>query len=120
MNQQGEIDAAVTDFAVAARSHHQLTVDGAGARKINAQANLIALAYGRLRAHGEIGKQALARLLTDPDVAISIMAATYLMHYVPDASRAALKRALTDPGIIGLGAKYALKRFEDGSWSKEF
>jgi hypothetical protein len=114
-----EVAETVEAFARAAARHYEYTETGAGRRKINREADKVREAYRQLRSH-EGGKRALLPVLDDANLAVVSMAATYLMHFAPDRSKAALERVAKDPRLLGLEAQYALQRFKDGTWQLEF
>lgn len=113
-----ELNELVTTFAQAASQHYVFTQAGKR-RDINREADKIDDAYRKIKNYGDEGKQALLKLLDSNDLAVATMAAAYCMHFAPQECKIVLKRALKDPGILGLGAKYALKRFDDGRWQDE-
>ena len=108
----------VTAFAQAAARHYAFTQAGRY-RDINREADKIDAAYRKLKSYGDKGKQALLKLLDDADLAVSSMAAAYCMHFAPQECKRVFQRVAKDPGILGLEAQYALKRFDDGSWQVE-
>ena len=112
-----EMENLVAKFAAASYRHYTYTVEGAGKRKVNGEADIVAQCYKALAAAG--AKDKLLSLLDDPHPAAVAMTATYCMHFAPEPCRAALRRVARAPGLIGMMAEYALGRFTDGSWVRE-
>ena len=113
-----ELSELVLSFAQAAAYHYEATQAGRR-RDINRAADTLDSVYRRIKSYGDVGKTALLKLLDSENLAVSSMAAAYCMHFAPQECKRVFERVVKDPGILGLEAKYALKRFEDGSWQIE-
>ena len=61
---------------------------------------------------GQEGLTAFAQLLNDPRSEVRTMAAAFLIPYRTEESKAILEEAAREPGITGLGAIMALRRWE--------
>ena len=78
-----------------------------------AMANRLARSYGRLAerlAHTESGRAAIGDLMRDSHPQVRSIAAAYAIEWDPEGARAVLDEVSKLPGIVGLGAEYALRR----------
>jgi hypothetical protein len=87
------------------------------ARTGNKHANRYIAAFKKLRAHGDSGREALARLFTHPRMDVRTASATYLLRYKTEEAKAVLEEAANGEGLIPFGAQEALKRWAEGVWS---
>ncbi|RKG62756.1 DUF2019 domain-containing protein [Corallococcus sp. AB011P] len=74
-------------------------------------------AFKRLRAHGDVGRDALATLFDHPSMDVRTAAAALLLRYRTAEAKAVLEEAAKGKGLIPFEAQEALKRWEEGTWS---
>jgi hypothetical protein len=110
------LDCLVESFA-----HHTTAQTAAilrgDAKAGNKHAKQRISAFKKLCAHGNAGRDALAVLLTHPDVDVRTMAAAYLLRYRTAEAIAVLEEAARGQGLIAFEAGEALKRWEEGTWA---
>ena len=75
------------------------------------------VAFDKLRAHGDQGRDALASLLDDYRPEVRVMAAAYLLRHSGDKARSVLEIEAKKEGLVAFGAAQALQRWEDGTWA---
>ena len=110
------VDSLVDDFAhCVARQMDAIRRGDAVAG--NEYARRYIAAFEQLRAHGDAGRVALARLLDDVRADVRVMAAAYLLRHCEGRARAVLEVESKGKGWAAIGAAQALKRWEDGTWS---
>ena len=73
-------------------------------------------AFGKLRAMGDSGREALAALLQDPRLNVRTMAAAFLLRYKTAEALAVLREAAKGTGLIAFESEEAIKRWEEGTW----
>ncbi len=74
-------------------------------------------AFEKLRAHGDLGRDALAGLLDDTRPEVRVMAAAYLLRHSGDRARAVLESEAKGKGAVAFGAAQALQRWKEGTWA---
>lgn len=74
-------------------------------------------AFKQLKAHGDVGRDALATLFTDPRMDVRTAAAVFLLRHRTVDAKAVLEEAAKGTGLIPFEAQEALKRWEEGTWS---
>ncbi|NOJ96297.1 DUF2019 domain-containing protein [Corallococcus coralloides] len=87
------------------------------AKAANKHADESIVAFKRLRAHGDAGRDALATLFTHPRMDVRTAAAAFLLRYRTAEAKAVLEEAAKGKGLIPFEAQEALKRWEEGTWS---
>lgn len=113
-----DIDKTVNDFVQAAKKHYAATMTG-DHESANRQAKELHKAFQNIVALGSDARDALLAKTNDDDAAVAAMAAVYSLKHNTERSLTALKRIAADPGLIGLEAQQALKRWEEGTWQLE-
>lgn len=83
----------------------------------NKHAKQLSAAFKKLRAHGNAGRDALAVLLSHPNVDVRTMAAAYLLRYRTAEAVAVLEQAAKGQGLIAFESAQALERWKEGTWS---
>jgi hypothetical protein len=83
----------------------------------NKHAKKALAAFLQLRAHGDAGRDALAKLFSHPRMDVRVMAAVFLLRHRTAEARAVLEEAAKGQGLIPFGASEALKRWEEGTWA---
>jgi hypothetical protein len=83
----------------------------------NRHARKYAAAFDKLRAHGDVGRDALAILLKHPRMDVRVMAAAHLLRHRTAEAKAVLEEAAKGEGMIPFGAQQALKRWKEGTWA---
>ncbi|MCY1045667.1 DUF2019 domain-containing protein [Corallococcus sp. bb12-1] len=83
----------------------------------NKHAKQTLAAFKKLKAHGDIGRDALATLFTHPRMDVRTAAAAFLLRYRHAEARAVLEEAAKGEGLIPFESQEALKRWEEGVWS---
>ena len=111
-----QIDDLVKQFAdnVVEQTRHTMTGD-------SEQGNLCAkkyiAAFESLRAVGDQGRDALARLFDHPRPDVRSMAAAFLLRYrTKEALRVLKAVAKKEPGFSAFCASEAIKRWKEGAW----
>ena len=74
-------------------------------------------AFEELRAHGNLGRDALADLLDDNRPDVRVMAAACLLRHSGDRARAVLEAEAKGNGLAAFGAAHALQRWKEGTWA---
>lgn len=74
-------------------------------------------AFGELRAVGDAGRDALARLFEHPRADVRVMAAAFLLRYRHAEARRLLEEEAKGTGMVAFGAAQALKRWQEGVWA---
>lgn len=83
----------------------------------NKHANKRIAAFKKLRAHGDVGRDALAVLFQHPRMDVRAMAAAYLLRHRTAEAKAVLADISKGEGLAAFGASEALKRWEEGVWA---
>jgi hypothetical protein len=106
-----DLDKLVAEFARSVRAQNE-----AIARHDPVEGNKFAQSYfsaaKALVAHGAEGINAFACLLADPCIDVRTMAAAFLIPFKTNESKIVLELSSQGIGIIALGAKMALQRWE--------
>ena len=107
-----ELDKLVDDFAnsVAQQQRSRDT------KTANQHAAAYLAAFEALRAQGDPGREALARLLEDSRAEVRVMAAAFLLRYCETRARAVLEAEARGRGMVAFGAQQALERWKEGTW----
>ncbi|WP_257446294.1 DUF2019 domain-containing protein [Archangium lipolyticum] len=87
------------------------------ARTGNRHAKQRVAAFKMLRAHGDVGRDALVRLFTHSRMDVRGMAAVYLLRHRTSEARAVLQEIANGEGLAAFEASEALKRWEEGTWA---
>lgn len=74
-------------------------------------------AFKKLRAQGDAGRDALARLFTHPRMDVRVKAAAYLLRHRTAEAQAVLREIAGGEGLAAFSASEALKRWDEGTWS---
>lgn len=111
-----DLDELVQEFAehVAAQTD---CIQRGDAKAGNRHAKRYTAALKRLRAQGDVGRDALATLLTHPRLDVRAMAAAFLLRYRTAEAKAVLEDAAKAGGLVAMGAIMTLKRWEEGTWA---
>jgi hypothetical protein len=83
----------------------------------NKHARKYGVAFDKLRAHGDAGRDALSVLLKHPRMDVRVMAAAHLLRHRTAEAKAVLEEAAKGEGMIPFGAQQALQRWEEGVWA---
>ncbi|QRK06783.1 DUF2019 domain-containing protein [Archangium violaceum] len=83
----------------------------------NKHANKRLAAFKKLRARGDVGRDALAALFKHPRMDVRAMAAAYLLRHRTAEATAVLMEISKGEGLAAFGASEALKRWEEGTWA---
>jgi Domain of unknown function (DUF2019) len=112
----GQLEKLVEKFA-----HHTAEQTDAifreDARTGNRHAKQRVATFKKLRAHGDAGRDALARLFTHPRMDVRGMAAVYLLRHRTMEARAVLEEIAKGVGLAAFEAQEALKRWDEGVWA---
>ena len=73
--------------------------------------------YKKLLSYGDVGRDALAVLLTHPSMDVRTAAAAILLRHRTAEAKAVLEEAAKGKGLIPFEASLALKSWEDGTWN---
>ncbi|WP_395828059.1 DUF2019 domain-containing protein [Archangium violaceum] len=74
-------------------------------------------AFKKLRACGDVGRDALSVLFKHPRMDVRAMAAAYLLRHRTAEATAVLIDISKGEGLAAFGASEALKRWEEGTWA---
>jgi hypothetical protein len=107
-----QLDKLVDNFADSV-AQQQLSRD---AKTSNKHTAAYVAAFEALRAHGNPGRDALARLLEDKRAEVRVTAAAFLLRYCEDRARAVLEAEAQGGGILAFEAEQALDRWKEGTW----
>lgn len=111
-----ELGELVEQFA-----HHVVAQNEAifrgDARAGNKHARKYGAAVDKLLGHGDSGREALAVLLNHERMDVRVMAAAHLLRYRTDEAKAVLEEAAKGQGLVPFGARQALERWAEGTWS---
>jgi hypothetical protein len=107
-----QLDKLVDDFADSV-AKQQLARD---AKTANKHATAYVAAFNALRAHGDPGREALARLLEDSRAEVRVMAAAFLLRYCEARARAVLEAEAQGGRMLAFKAEQALERWKEGTW----
>jgi hypothetical protein len=110
-----KIDDLVAEFARSVMAQDQ-EISAGNPRKGNAHAKRYFAAFDRLRAHGDVGRDALAILLSHEDPGVRVIAATFLLRHCQERARAVLEAEARGSGMVAFSAGQALKRWDEGTW----
>jgi hypothetical protein len=112
---QPRLAALVGVFAdsVAQQSHAKRRGDH---RTGNKHAKRYIAAFAKLRANGDIGRDALVPLLSDARADVRQMAACFLLRYKTESALGILSDLAKGQGLIALGASQAIQRWTDRTW----
>jgi len=112
----GQLEKLVEKFA-----HHTAEQTDAifrgDARTGNKHAKQRVATFKKLRAHGDAGRDALARLFTHPRIDVRGMAAVYLLRHRTTEAKAVLEEIAKGEGLAAFEASESLKRWEEGAWA---
>lgn len=106
----------VDEFALHSAAQTEAIMRG-DAKASNKHANQSLAAFKRLKAHGNVGRDALATLFTHPRMDVRTAAAVFLLRYRHAEAKAVLEEAAKGKGLIPFEAQEALKRWEEGVWA---
>jgi len=87
------------------------------ARTGNKHARMRYATFDKLRARGDVGRDALAVLFKHPRMDVRAMAAAYLLRHRSEEARAVLVEISKGEGFAAFMASEALKRWEEGVWA---
>lgn len=72
--------------------------------------------FRKLRAMGDVGRDALGVLLAHERPDVRVTAAAYLLRHRTAEALEVLREAARGQGLIAFEASQAIKRWEEGSW----
>jgi Domain of unknown function (DUF2019) len=107
---------ATNEFAELVAKQNQAIKDG-DAKRGNLYAKRYLAIFDELRSHGDIGRNALAELLTHDRADVRVMAAVFLLRHCEIKAKAVLQREASGNGLVAVGAAQALERWKDGTWA---
>ena len=112
MNLEGLVD----EFAenIAAQTDRILQGD---AKTGNKHARRALSAFKKLRAHGDIGRDALLTLFSHPRMDVRVTAAAFLLRHRTEEAKKVLEEAAKGKGLAALGAMQTLKNWDAGTWA---
>ncbi len=110
------LETLVEEFARHAQAQTEALWNG-DARTGNKHAKKCLAAFQKLAAHGDPGRDALARLFTHPRMDVRTLAAAFLLRHKTLEARAVLEEAAKGEGLIPFEASQALKRWDEGTWA---
>ncbi|WP_164015502.1 DUF2019 domain-containing protein [Pyxidicoccus trucidator] len=114
------LEAALTELVEEFARHAAAQTDAiwqGDARTGNKYARQVNIAFDKLCAHGNAGRDALAALLTHPRMDVRVKAAAFLLRHRTDEAKAVLSEAAGGEGMVSFAASEALKRWEEGTWA---
>ena len=72
--------------------------------------------FAKLRALGDVGRDALCVLLAHDRPDVRVMAAAYLLRHRTSEALEVLQQAAKGSGLVAFEASQAMKRWEEGTW----
>jgi hypothetical protein len=90
---------------------------GGDAKTGNKHARKAVAVFLELRSRGDVGRDALAVLLSHPSMDVRTAAAAFLLRHRTAEAQAVLQEAAKGTGLIAFEASEALKRWEEGTWA---
>lgn len=111
-----DLEMLVKEFAenVAAQTE---AIKRGDSRTGNRHAEVYIAALEKLRAMGDVGREALAVLFEHPRPDVRVKAAAFLLRYRTAEAKAVLEAAARGAGVAAIGATMSLKHWEDGTWN---
>lgn len=85
--------------------------------KANACARRYLAAFNQLRAMGDEGRELLVPLLRHERADVRAMTAVFLLRHCEVAARAVLESEGRGTGLVAFGARQALLRWAEGTWT---
>jgi hypothetical protein len=73
-------------------------------------------AFDELVQHGDVGREALASLLSHENPDVRVAAAAFLLRYCHDRAEAVLLAESRGKGLLAFKASQALERWKEGTW----
>jgi hypothetical protein len=102
-------------FGAAATAHHE-ALEAMDEERANIHARMIAGLYDAILREGLSGRAGLLTLIESDSPVVAGMAAVYSMNVNPEICLAVLRRAATEPGLLGFRASVVIERWEEGTW----
>jgi hypothetical protein len=102
-------------FCAAATAHYGALED-MDEERANAHARVIAGLYEAVLREGLAGQAGLLALVDSDSLVVAGMAAVYSIDVNPERCLATLRRAATEPGLLGFRASVTIERWETGTW----
>jgi hypothetical protein len=112
------VASLIDDFVDAAKMHYAFTMIG-DYTNVNVQAKRMDQVFHKIIQIGKEAREALLAQVDNEEPAISLAAATFSLKYDSERAKRALEQIANRPGLIGFGAKQALRRWEEGTWNLE-
>ena len=110
----GPLDELIETLRVASRNHYQATLEG-DYKVTSKSADIEEAAFKKIIAFGVEGREALLKLVDDPDKSVALSAAAYSINYSPERCEEVIRRIAKDREMIGFMAQPALKRWAEGN-----
>ena len=82
----------------------------------NKHARRYIAAFGKLRAMGDVGRDALCELLTHDRPDVRVMTAAFLLRYRTVEALDVLREAARGAGLTAFEASQAMERWKDKTW----
>jgi Domain of unknown function (DUF2019) len=111
-----KLEKLVEEFAQNVAAQTEEIAHGSAA-KGNSHAKRYIVAFDKLCAHGDAGRDALAVLFTHSRMDVRVMAASFLLRHRTAEAKAVLEEAAKQKGLAALGAQQTLKNWEEGTWA---
>ena len=102
-------------FAAAARVHHE-ALEAMNEERANAHARMIDGLHRSISSMGDLGQDAMLKLVDNGNPVVAGMAAVYSIRYDSGRCLAVLRRVALEPGLLGFRAGVAVERWESGEW----
>ena len=116
MSLQAQIEKLVAKFEDSTIKQTEEIRNG-DARAGNRYAKQRVAAFKKLRALGDLGRDALVPLLAHPRADVREIAAVYLLRHKTEEALKVLRQEARGVGLVAFGAQQAIKRWEEGTWS---
>jgi hypothetical protein len=110
------LEALVMEFAENVSAQTESIWKG-DAKTGNKHAKKYIVAFAKLRARGDAGREALCTLLSHPRMDVRVSAAAYLLRFRTAEARAVLEEAAKGEGLIPFEASIVLKNWDNGQWN---
>jgi hypothetical protein len=111
-----ELDKLVEQFAQHVQAETEAGWRG-DAQTANRHVDEYLSVFDKIRAQGNIGRDALAALFKHPRMDVRVTAAVFLLRHRTADAKAVLEEAAKGKGMVPFEAQEALKRWEEGTWA---
>ncbi len=116
MNETSRLQKLVEEFAESVIRQTDAVATG-DHQTGNRHAKRYIAAFEKLRAAGDVGREALVPLLRHRRADVRTMSATFLLRYKTEDALAVLRSEARGHGLVAFEASQAIKRWQAGEWA---